>query len=238
MANHIISADTPVIEPQASHSRTHSFVRLESEHFASYSHFFGVILSLLGILLLLQRASSNSDILLAVIYTLSNVILFGCSGFYHALKQEENEISVWRKLDHIAIFIMIAGTYTPICFIYLEGFWKWGIIIVQWSLVICGLVLKLMIMNTPRYITTGIYLLQGWMAILPLYQLFKSMSALSLVLMAVGGILYTIGAIIYNKKKPNPLPGKFGFHEIFHVLILMGATTHYLVILFAISLNS
>ena len=133
-------------------------------------------------------------------------------------------------MDHIAIFVMIAGTYTPMAFIYLTGWWRLGILIAQWFLVLVGFVVKLLIINTPRWITILIYLLQGWMAILPIYFLFTQMPLSSFILMTLGGFAFTIGAIIYALKKPDPLPGVFGFHEIFHVLILVGAGLHYIVV--------
>lgn len=213
-----------------------SFVRQKKERFSSFSHIFGALASILGLpLLLVLSYPSVEKLILSIIYTLSTTFLFFCSGFYHAFKKSENEVSIWRKFDHIAIFVMIAGTYTPICYLYLDGFWRWGILGAQWFLVICGLIFKLFVLNAPRYITTGIYLLQGWMAILPLYQLYLKMPLFSLILMGLGGILYSIGAIIYNHKKPNPIPDVFGFHEIFHVLILMAAFSHYLVIVMSIA---
>ncbi|MHA1720241.1 MAG: PAQR family membrane homeostasis protein TrhA, partial [Promethearchaeota archaeon] len=170
-----------------------------------------------------------TNIIIAIIYGLSTFFLFISSAIYHALKKEENEETIWRKLDHIAIFVMIAGTYTPICFLFLEGAWRWSILLVQWILVILGIVLKLILINTPRWVTITIYLVQGWVAVIPLYQLIQVMPFNSLLLLFAGGVSYTIGALIYKFKKPNPLPKKFGFHEIFHIWILIGAILHYIV---------
>lgn len=236
MENNITTSKTSPIKASISSSTKKSFVRLPKERFSSYSHLFGALAIFLGLpLLLVLSYPSVEKMILSIIYTCTTAFLFICSGFYHASKKAENEVTLWRKLDHIAVFVMIAGTYTPICFLYLDGIWRWGILGAQWFLVICGLIFKLIIMNVPRYVTTGIYLLQGWMAILPIYQFYLKMTPLSLVLLASGGILYSIGAVIYNRKKPNPIPDVFGFHEIFHVLILMAAFAHYILILLAIS---
>ncbi|MHA1520994.1 MAG: PAQR family membrane homeostasis protein TrhA [Promethearchaeota archaeon] len=204
------------------------FIQLPEERFSCYSHMVGAIFTTIGtIILVIISAGDIGKILVSILYGLSITFLFFASTMYHAHKRGENEKTIWRKLDHIAIFVMIAGSYSPISFIYLTGGWRIGILIAQWSLVILGIVLKLIIINTPRWITIAIYLLQGWMAVLPLYLLFKEMPLSGFLLMALGGISFTIGAIIYALKKPDPIPGVFGFHEIFHVLILIGAGLHY-----------
>jgi hemolysin III len=130
---------------------------------------------------------------------------------------------------------MIAGTYTPISYIYLEGYWRWGIIAAQWLLVAIGLVFKLVYIEGPRWLTAVIYVLMGWMALIALNQLILTMPVNSLYLLFAGGFAYTLGALIYAVKKPNPFPGIFGFHEIFHLLIICGAVLHYLLVYFAIA---
>jgi hemolysin III len=211
------------------------FIQLPEERFSCYSHMAGGILAVIGtLILIIVSAGELAKIVVSLLYGLSISFLFFASTMYHAHKRSENEKTVWRKLDHIAIFVMIAGTYTPISFIYLTGGWRLGILIAQWFLVAVGIVLKLLIINTPRWVTILIYLLQGWMAVLPLYFLLTIMPISSFILMALGGIAFTIGAIIYAVKKPDPKPGVFGFHEIFHVLILLGAILHYIMILQAL----
>lgn len=126
---------------------------------------------------------------------------------------------------------MIAGTYTPLAYHYLEGAWFWSIIIIQWGLVIAGLFFKFFYLRAPRYLSVSIYLIMGWMVVIFLSQLWPLASTQEIVLLLLGGISYSAGAAIYAVKKPNPFPGVFGFHEIFHILILLGAALHYLVIL-------
>lgn len=201
-----------------------------------YSHFLGVLAMLAGtIVLLVRSAGSVPNIILSIIYGLCAIFIFTCSSIYHGQKREEDPFNPWRRLDHIAIFFMIAGTYTPMCYIYLEGGWRWGIIGAQWLLVIIGLVYKLVYIQGPRWLTVLIYVLMGWMVLIPLYQLIAAMPAVSFWLLLAGGVAYTAGGIIYALKKPNPVPGFFGFHEIFHLLILLGATLHFFVIYIAIS---
>jgi hemolysin III len=157
------------------------------------------------------------------------------SAMYHAQKQEENAVNIWRKLDHVAIFFMIAGTYTPICYIYLDGAWFWSIMGVQWACVIAGFFFKVFYLRAPRIISPILYLIMGWIAIIPINIFWDQMSTLSFFLLFGGGVAYSIGAILYAIKKPNPVPGVFGFHEIFHIFILLGALLHYFMIYIAVT---
>jgi hemolysin III len=170
----------------------------------------------------------------SLIYGIAAVSLFLSSALYHARKKRENEVNIYRKLDHIAIFIMIAGSYTPISYIYLSGAWRWIMIILPWAFVIIGMVLKLVYLKAPRIISPILYLVMGWLAVIPLWLLWQSMPLSVFILLLSGGIAYSVGAVIYAIKRPNPFPGVFGFHDIFHLLILLGAVLHYATVLLAI----
>ena len=201
----------------------------KSESVSFYTHFFGVFIFLLGTIYLIYKTKSIDLNIVSMIYGISNMILFLASSLYHANKKSEDEVSLWRKLDHTAIFIMIAGTYTPIIYVYLTGYWRLSIITIQWSLVIGGLFFKFFYLNAPRYLYTIIYLIMGWMGIIPINKFISTMPSLSLFLLFGGGILYTIGAIFYIIKKPQ-FNKYFGFHEIFHIFILLGAISHYFLV--------
>ncbi len=208
----------------------------KSEKVAAYSHIFGAVASVIGLIILLVVTWGRWDYLLvSLVYGLGAICLFMASGVYHWQKQEENAVNIWRKLDHLAIFIMIAGTYTPMAYVYLEGAWFWSIIGVQWGCVLAGLFFKFFYLHAPRIISPILYLLMGWMAVIPMNILWHSMSALSFWLLVGGGIAYSVGAIIYALKKPNPFPGVFGFHEIFHIFILLGAILHYFMVYIAVT---
>lgn len=201
-----------------------------------YSHLAGAVLALIGyVALLCNSGGSIVKIILSTVYSLCAVFIFVSSSIYHGRKEQEDDTSPWRKLDHIAIFFMIAGTYTPVSYIYLDVYWRWSIIGVQWLLVIMGLIFKLVYIRGPRWLTTLIYVLMGWMMLIPLGQLLATMPLNSIILVFAGGVAYTLGALIYAIKKPNPFPGVFGFHEIFHFLIIAGAVLHYIVVYTAIS---
>lgn len=201
------------------------------EYFSFFSHAFGAVLALAGTLALVVL-SRHSPVFLAVtlIYGISVTLLFTFSALYHAKKKSDNDDSIWRRLDHFAIFIMIAGTYTPMCYFNLEGRWRWGIIIAQWSLVLLGLFFKLVYFHAPRRLSTSVYLIMGWMTLLVIGKVVRAMSAFEIGALLAGGIFFTIGAVIYILKKPNPLPDRIGFHGVFHVFILLGGISHFFVI--------
>jgi hemolysin III len=207
----------------------------KSDLFNFYSHLSGAVASLAGyIVLLFLSAGDVTKIVLSSIYSICAIFIFTCSSIYHGQKEEQDDTNPWRKLDHIAIFFMIAGTYTPICWMYLDVYWRWSIIGSQWLLVILGLVFKLVYIKSPRWLTIAVYLLMGWMALIPLGQFLATMPFSSLMLLFAGGVAYSGGAVIYALKKPNPFPGIFGFHEIFHFLIIIGAVLHYFMVYAAI----
>ena len=142
------------------------------EQFSFYSHLCGAIVVLVVTLTLVYQARSSLPLVtVSVIYGFAALFMLLSSALYHAFKKEENQASFLRKMDHFAIFCMIAGTYTPLSYIYLEGDLKWGIIIAQWTLVIAGFFLKVFYIRAPRILTTSVFLLMGWMVIIPIKQL-------------------------------------------------------------------
>ena len=129
---------------------------------------------------------------------------------------------------------MIAGSYTPISYVYLTGAWRWSMIILPWFFALAGVFLKVFYLKAPRIISTVLYLVMGWLAVIPLVQMWQAMPRLSFILLGLGGIAYSTGAVIYALKRPDPLPGVFGFHDIFHLFVLLGAAFHYILIFIAL----
>jgi hemolysin III len=204
------------------------------EKISFYSHLAGVCTALAGTIYLLYMAKASvSHCVVSAIYGFSVIFLFSASSLYHASKQYENDKSFWRKLDHIAIFFMIAGTYTPVCYVYLSGYWRWFIIAIQWTLVVAGFFLKFFYIKAPRYFSTIIYLLMGWIGIVSIKEFLVTMPSNAIIYLFAGGISFTIGAIFYAIKKPT-IRSWLGFHEIFHLFILLGAVFHYLLVYTAI----
>lgn len=209
---------------------------LQSEKVAAYSHGATVPFFVFGTILFFIIGAGNVGIQIAsILYSVSGIFLFSSSFLYHAHKRQENTQTLWRKLDHTAIFFLIAGTYTPICYLYLDGTMRWSILGAQWGLVLAGTIFKFIFINAPRYIGTLIYVLMGWIVLVPITTLIDTMPANVLSLLFAGGIMYTIGAVIYGFKWPNPKPGFFGFHEIFHVFVSVGALLHFAMILCGIN---
>ncbi|TKB06461.1 hemolysin III family protein [Desulforhopalus sp. IMCC35007] len=208
---------------------------LRSEKISAYSHAATIPVFVAGTLLLAIIGSGNLAMQVAsIVYGLSAIFLFSASFLYHANKRAENDRSLWRKFDHMAIFCLIAGTYTPICFFYLEGPMKWSILGAQWGLVIAGTLFKFYFINAPRYIGTLIYLIMGWIVLVPIATLVRTMPQTGLILLTAGGVLYTVGAVIYGFKWPNPMPRFFGFHEIFHFFVSGGAILHLLMVCYCL----
>jgi hemolysin III len=201
------------------------------EIFNFYSHLAGMIAAIIGTAFLAIKAGhSSSGLVTALIYGISVVFLFSASSLYHAFKKEENEISFWRRMDKLAIFFMIAGTFTPVCYFYLEGAYKWSMIVFQWSLVGAGLIFQIFFPKAPRKLYAAIYIAMGWSGIFVIKQVLANMTFAQGVLLLSGGVAFTVGGIIYAIKKPKMFPGIFSFHELFHIMVLLGGTLHYVMI--------
>ncbi len=197
------------------------------------THFAGALASVVGLILLIVFSSLKADawhIVSFSIFGASLVMMYASSTLYHALRLSEKGILWMRRIDHIMIFIVIAGTYTPLCLVPLRGAWGWTIFGIVWAMAVIGMVLKIFSMNIPRWISTGIYLVMGWMCLVAVYPLIMTLNIACLLWLAIGGLFYTIGAIIYALKKPDPFPGVFGFHEIWHLFVLAGSFCHFWVV--------
>lgn len=206
---------------------------LRSEKISAYTHLATIPFFVISTMFLLASNRGNVGLqLVALIYGLSAIFLFSSSFLYHANKRQENDTSLWRKLDHTAIFFLIAGTYTPLCYLYLEGPMKWSILGAQWGLVLAGTIFKFIFIGAPRYFGTLIYLIMGWIVLVPIMTLVHVMPTIGVTMLFGGGILYTVGAVIYGFKWPNPKPLFFGFHEIFHVFVSVAALAHLVMVVY------
>ena len=183
----------------------------------------------LGLLLFLGRDSLAKEISLAI-YGVSLVLMFGASATYHLIKAKPQVVLVFRKLDHSAIYLLIAGTYTPICLNFFHGFWQWGLLALIWSMALVGIAIKVFIINAPRWISAGIYLLMGWLSLSAIQEILRVMPAGALVWLFLGGVFFTLGAVVYVIKKPDFFPQVFGFHEVWHIFVILGCLCHYIVI--------
>lgn len=156
-------------------------------------------------------------------------LLYTASTLYHWLPASERGLRFLRRLDHSMIFFYIAATYTPICLIPLRGPWGWSLFGVVWALALFGIAMKVFWLHAPRWLSTAIYLAMGWLVLVGIYPLVQALSIPALAWLAGGGLVYTLGAVVYALKWPNPIPRYFGFHEIFHLFVIGGTACHFVV---------
>lgn len=198
----------------------------------SLSHIISAMAALVGVIFLLDAGRGElSRQATLLIYGVSLVLMLSASGVYHMVQGPPARLEVFRKLDHSAIFLLIAGTYTPICFNLFSGFWRWGMLVIIWSLAAAGMVSKIFIINTPRWFTAAVYLVMGWLGLLAIKEILAVFSASALLWLIAGGAAYSLGAVIYITKIFNFKPGIFGFHEVWHIFVILGSLSHFILIL-------
>jgi hemolysin III len=195
------------------------------------THLAGGLLACVGLLVLLASAGRTDQIVAFGIFGLSLVALYSASALYHLLPLSPTGVARLRRVDHMMIFVLIAGTYTPFCLLALDGAWRVGLLGVIWSLALCGVLLKIFWMGTPRWLSVALYLGMGWVAVIAAPALFLAVPAGGMTWVLGGGLLYTAGALIYALKRPNPAPGTFGFHELWHLFVVAGSACHYWAVL-------
>jgi hemolysin III len=199
----------------------------------SLTHLVGIFLSTIGLFFLLVNSISSGNyakILSSIVFSLGLIGLYSASTIYHWKIGSNRTINILRRLDHSMIYVLIAATYTPICLITLKGTTGYVLLSIVWSLGILGIILKLLWFNAPRWLYTSFYLILGWAAIFVIYPLYKILPTSGLILLFAGGISYSVGAVFYAIKSEKIKIWKFGFHEIFHIFILVGSLAHYLMI--------
>jgi hemolysin III len=195
------------------------------------THLVAALAAVVGsVVLILVGGTSPVRIAALSVYGISLIFLFGSSSAYHLIKAEPPAIARLRKLDHAAIYGLIAGSYTPICALMFSGFWRWGFLAVIWSLAVLGIIVKIFIIKAPRGVTAGIYVVLGWISLVAAAEAKRALPAGALIGLAIGGLIYTIGAVIYITKKLDLFPEKFGFHEVWHTFVILAALAHYITI--------
>jgi hemolysin III len=172
----------------------------------------------------------------ASIYAVSVVCLFGVSALYHRITWVSAAARRWmRRLDHSMIFCLIAGTYTPFALLVLKGTLATAILVTVWAGALAGVVLNLVWIEAPRWMTAIVYLALGWVAVVAMPDMFAEIGVLATLLVLVGGVLYSVGAVVYALQRPDPVPAVFGYHEIFHLLVIAAAALQYGVAFYVVS---
>ncbi|MHB8341121.1 MAG: PAQR family membrane homeostasis protein TrhA [Mycobacteriales bacterium] len=170
----------------------------------------------------------------ATIYALSVTLLFGTSALYHRVNWSPAARRLMKRLDHSMIFVLIAGTYTPFALVVLHGTTTVVILSVVWGGAAAGVVARLLWLQAPRWAIVPLYLGLGWVAVFILRPLLHGAGVAPLVLLVAGGLLYTLGAVAYATRRPDPRPAVFGYHEVFHLCTILAAICHYIAIFFAL----
>lgn len=209
--------------------------RFLKEPFNSLSHFAGIILSIVGLVLLVVfsygepwRTTSFS------IYGASLILLYTASTLLHSLKVGKVAERGLRLFDHAAIYVLIAGTYTPITLVTLQvdsAAWGWSIFGVIWGFALLGVIFKAFWLGAPRWLSTLLYVLMGWLAVIAIVPIAKTMPFGGMFWMVLGGLFYSVGAVIYAIKKPDFFPKHFGYHGLWHLFVLAGSICHFLMML-------
>jgi hemolysin III len=198
---------------------------------SSLTHFFAAGAAAIGLGVLLFIGWGNlGKVISLLIYGFSLMQMFSASAIYHMIKAGPRTLSILRKLDHSAIYVLIAGTYTPICYNLFTGFWKWGFLAIIWSLAVIGVSVKIFVINAPRWVTAGVYLIMGWLSIIAVQEMLAVLPVAGLIWLVLGGVFFTIGAVIYITKRMDFYPGVFGFHETWHIFVILGCLAHFILI--------
>jgi hemolysin III len=196
-------------------------------------HQWAFFVSLVTGAVLVLVAPSGRATLAVAIYSVTVAGLFGVSAIYHRVTWVSAKARRWmRRLDHSMIFLLIAGTYTPFALLVLDGALATAILVAVWGGALAGIVLNLVWIDAPKWVTAVVYVAIGWVAVIAFPALFDELGVAPTILIGLGGVLYTIGAVVYAVRKPNPLPAVFGYHEIFHALVIAAAAVQYGVVAF------
>jgi hemolysin III len=182
-----------------------------------------------GTLLVLLAATPRASVA-AAIYAASVSALFGVSALYHRVTWNGPARRRLRRLDHAMIFLLIAGTYTPVGLLVLDGTLATVVLAVVWGGAVAGTVLEVVWTGAPRWLGGTIYLALGWVAVVAMPQLFAQLGVAGGLLIVAGGLVYSVGAAVYALRRPDPVPAVLGYHEVFHLLVIAGVAAHFLAI--------
>lgn len=207
---------------------------------SSITHFIGMLMALFSATPLLIRASLNPDkihVISLTIFIFSMILLYGASATYHALDLSEKTNCMLRKLDHMMIFVLIAGTYTPVCVIVLGGTVGYSLLALVWGIALAGILIKAFWITCPKWFSSAIYIAMGWICLLVFGTLWNTLPHAAFGWLLAGGVIYTIGGVIYALKLPvfNALHKNFGSHEIFHLFVMGGSICHFIFMYFYIA---
>lgn len=202
---------------------------------SAITHFIGMLMAVFAALPLLIRTATQSDgihVVSVTIFIVSMILLYAASTLHHSLNLSEKVNKLFRKIDHMMIFVLIAGTYTPVCLIVLEPSIGLPLFALVWGIAITGIVIKALWITCPKWFSSALYIAMGWICVLAFTQIMNNLSSVAFGWLLTGGIIYTIGGIIYALRLPifNARHKMFGSHEIFHLFVMAGSACHFVLI--------
>ena len=199
---------------------------------SAITHFIGMMMAIVAATPLMVKASMDTDrtaFIAMAVFIGSMVVLYGASAVYHSVTVKDNILKVFRKLDHMMIFVLIAGSYTPVCLVVLEPKSGYALLTAVWGIAIAGMVIKACWITCPKWFSSLLYIAMGWLCLAVFGTLWSTLS-LDAILWLLAGIIYTVGGVIYALKLPlfNSKHKNFGSHEIFHLFVMGGSICHFI----------
>ena len=225
-----LTATAPILMPKPKRRREVRDPYDGLRPWSAITHGVGAVLSAVGTVLLLIRAGQMENYLLLAlfaVYGLSMFCLYTASTLYHCLRTCVKGRIALRKYDHCSIYLLIAGSYTPLCLTALRENGGVPLLIAVWTLAAAGVVLTIAKLSIPRWLTSAIYLFMGWLVIFAIVPIFEALPTAGFLWLLAGGLFYTVGGVLYAVKWPGRNNLRFGCHEIFHVFILLGSVCHF-----------
>ncbi|MBQ8591648.1 MAG: hemolysin III family protein [Lachnospiraceae bacterium] len=200
---------------------------------SAITHFVAMMMAVFAsVPLLVKAAVSSGNIAFTAmsIFMLSMILLYGASATYHSVNVSEKALKIFRKIDHMMIFVLIAGSYTPVCLIILDGQMGYTLLFVVWAIAIFGMIIKMLWITCPKWFSSVIYIAMGWVCIFVFVPLWNSLPRSAFLWLLAGGLIYTAGGVIYALKLPlfNSKHKSFGSHEIFHLFVMAGSICHFI----------
>jgi hemolysin III len=198
------------------------------EPFNGLSHLCGALFGITALVVLVSLARGKAWHLTGfAIYGATLILLYLASALYHSLPLGERGVRRLLMLDRIGIYLLIAGTYTPLCLVPLRGAWGWSLLGLVWGLALFGSLCEIIWRSAPQWITTGLYLVMGWLAIVAFGPLLRTLTGAGFQWLVAGGIVYSVGAVVCLTGRPRLWPGAFGAHELWHLFVLGGSVCHF-----------
>lgn len=204
---------------------------------SALTHFIACLMAAIAASPLIMKAPSGMTTTAVAIFAVSMILLYGASTLYHSVNVTGKVLSVFRKIDHMMIFVLIAGSYTPVCLIALGGSMGYSLLALVWGVAVAGMFINVLWITCPKWVSSVIYIAMGWLCLLVFGTLWSTLPHAAFGWLLAGGIIYTIGGVIYALKLPvfNSLHKNFGSHEIFHLFVMGGSICHFIFMYFYIA---